>query len=172
MPEDVRYLSRALPPFRRLATDIETLEELWNECSRRFGEMYVGPEDGGGGTGSGSGVAGDAFLIPVPVTQNLTITQAYLANISVQALGNHPIAVAVYQNDDVGGHLVVFDPDEFVGADTAGLNVASRDWAVDDGPRRVTVYEFYRHPGDLKWWLASWISYPHPDYIADEEEES
>lgn len=118
---------------------------------------------GGGGGGGGGGDVGDAFLIPVPITANITITQAYLASIDTIATGNHPIAVAVIQDDDTGGHLVAWSSEDFHGPSTTGLNQASGEWSVDDGPQRVTVYTFWRHPTDLKWWLGSWISYDSPD---------
>lgn len=159
-----RYLSRNLPSLKLKGTWQETFAELHEETSRRFGEMYVFDGDGSGGSGSGAAV-GDVFLILVPITFNITITESYLANISAQASGNHPIAVAVIQDDDVGGHLVQWDDDDFVGANTAGLNQASNDWSVDDGPRKVTVYNFVRHPTTLKWWLTSWLSYTDPEYL-------
>ena len=126
-------------------------------------DRYFQPRDNGSGSGGGGGDVGDAFLIPVPITANLTITQAYLASIDTIATGNHPIAVAVIQDDDIGGHLAQWSSDDFHGPSTSGLNQAANEWPLDDGPRRVTTYHLARHPTDLKWWLVSWISYDSPE---------
>ncbi len=154
----VRYLSRALPQYVPKSTYQEDLNALTEETSKRFRELYA---DESGASGAGAAAAGDVFLIPVPVTANLTITEGSLAAIDPVALGNHPIYVAVLQ-DDVGGHLIRWDPTDFHGASTAALNEPSNEWSVDDGPARATLYHFVRHPTTLKWWLASWISYDKP----------
>lgn len=155
----VRYLSRALPEYIPKSTLQEDIHALTEETSKRFRELYA--DESGAGSSSGAAAAGDVFLIPVPVTANLTITEGYLAGIDPVASGNHPIYVAVLE-DDVGGHLIRWDPADFHGASTAGLNEPSNEWSVDDGPTRATLYHFVRHPATLKWWLASWISYDKP----------
>jgi hypothetical protein len=163
VPEGVRYLSSELPQLRPTLTVEEQIAELHRMTSDRFKVMYVEEGAGGRGTGSGSGADGEIFLIPVPITGNITITEEYLANIDEIAAGNHPIYVAVIQDDSTGGHLVRWDATDFHGPSTTNINTPSGEWSVDDGPDRVTVYHFARHPVDLKWWLVSWISYDAPE---------
>ncbi len=157
----VRYLSRALPEYIPKSTLQEDIHALTEETSKRFRELYA---DESGAGGAGGAAAGDVFLIPVPVTANLIITEAVLAAIDPVALGNHPIYVAVLQ-DSTGGHLIQWAATDFHGPSTAAVNQPSNDWSVDDGPNRATLYHLVRHPATLKWWLASWISYDKPAVV-------